>query len=112
MNSLEEVKKIAALTEAINREAYLCKAEVESLIDDRKELIEQKYGDHREKGLSQVDAKSKATCDIEVGKLKDQIKQSRIKAAESWAKKLGHEDYVKLLIGYNSTKREELKQGL
>ena len=41
MNSLEEVKKIAALTEAINREAYLRKAEVESLIDDRKELIEQ-----------------------------------------------------------------------
>ena len=108
MNSLEEVKKIAALTEAINREAYLRKAEVESLIDDRKELIEQKYGDHREKGSSQVDAKSKATCDAEVGKLKEEIKKSRKEAAKSWAKKLGHEDFVKLLIGYNSTKREEL----
>ena len=112
MNSLEEEKKIAAQTEAINREAYLRKAEVESLIDDRKELIEQKYGDHREKGSSQVDARSKATCDAEVGKLKEQIKKSREEAAKSWAKKLGHEDFVKLIIGYNSTKREELKQGL
>ena len=112
MNSIEEIQKIKSTTESVNREARLAKAVVESLIDERKELIEIKYGALRDTGMTQADAKSKATYNEEVIKLRVKITDARNKLAQEWAKLMAHEDYVRLLISYNSTKREELKLGI
>jgi hypothetical protein len=112
MNTIQEIIEIKEQTESLNRNARLAKATVDSLIDEYKELQAVKYGVLRDQGMTQADAKERSKYNEDVIKLRKQLAEARKKLANEWSVLLGHEDYVRLLISYNSTKRAELQQGI
>lgn len=111
MNSLLEINQLKADTEKKSKQARLDKVGVDSLMRQRERLKARLYIKYR-LDTTQKDAEMKAKADPELLELDNKIDQAEKQSGLSWAELESHRIHIDLLRSYNSTKREELKQGV